>query len=1540
MAKSCVTVYLDENGKKSLHYYNNLHLGEESARNIYLEKMAVHAFTKFQKGEKGLEVITDYLERSETFSKPDDNETEFYIDVDGKEHDRTTHFNSKLQNVFKMKEAAAELARMNRARNILIEQGIEKYGLSKKEVKLFKEKGISSKVMEKEYSEAIADADSWIEQNDARHQEAIAEVVKLWDFKTEAGTEIHNVIEKYVDAREDPASRDDDGDLDMDKILSVALQGNTNKTEYKRLLVQIEDFLKNAGKGKTLKFKTEVIIFDSELGIAGSIDLLGYDEKTGETYIFDYKTKETGKEWLFDAQFQKMKDPAQELYDNKQTHAELQTSMYQLMLERAGINVVESRVVYIEADVKDRAGDLKYEKFKVKKQILLNYHKGPLARLIKTEKDIDINENAGTFATDVNFLLGEVSGHDNFDDYKDIEKVIKKKLNSVWTDKETGKQYFFNRVTGKKEFYKSTENKARKEQLRKYYKEEKKVAGELSNNLIKFFNDGKQTWPKGQGDSKVTMTQQALNLLGGISPETHTLKKVNTIYGFDDGTLSDDVLIAIDRVSKEGRIINVNGRSPVSMKIEGKIRPSDKNMFSAKITDRSMQVNHGIKGLEATDENFKLLRGSMIAMELQRTGVISSIKSIGNGDITGFAGHGHKLSKPVNIGMNTMLKHVQVLNDVTKDTQKKGVKKVLGNRKLMRPSTYKTDHVANLYDKIMAEHFDAGLLHNKSATDALEQHARGEMKDAALIQNLIKIQQKVARSLRTNKREDLANSEEYRLLSRAILQLARVNLEVGEYSRKLSIDARVRTISRIGNEAIQLLDAKVKATEASINHEFKKFDLEHTKVMNELMADKKKSKVGFSDGSELFENLFSTKDFYKMSEQERKQNVDDLFRLHDPEDRTVDLSVAERNYIRFFNKWIKAGFKIGLPTQHFEKIADGTIWDEGRVPLVRAGLANKRSRQEGLLNKIKFTTKDGLFKNNKNTQDTITEINTRVENRFVKQAQGGIQGGEERLKMLGLDSEGDQAGTARELETSLEAVLNAFMEENLRGSMYEETLGVYNAMNLVAAIEEEEFFNETTEMRKFMDDYVKLIVFGEHKDQGKFGKNVDAANKALTGFALGFSAKQVVLEAATNLFGSTSSAISQQFVGLIGGEKRFGMGDWTSAGAAIVGQRGSTINSDQITKAEAVAREFGLYKSDSEAISSAEHMESRKNGVFQSKWMYHLNNMPFRFFKAQTFIAEMMHDGVWDAMEVGENGLLKYNPAKDKRFQGVFSNPEDPSWKEYSLESLTIPNKVDGKINEDHAYYKRLRFEALVEQANLEGSIGDDNMPTLPYTWKETAAKKDYAMSLYGSMDKDAKVLAQASSVGRMFLKFKNWLVSKKDNYWTPTHMSEIRGETKWVVDEEHQDGGYYEWESETVEGTMQTLAHMMNAVRENGIGSFKEDFGKMSRTQKENVAKLGADLLLFGILTALFSMLFDMDAFKSGPGKNLVAKPLTNAITDLSVFNLYSATVDSNPVAVASYAQRLTGSLFNSIYYTSTGEFGEGADALFKNFGAYRSFN
>ena len=137
-----------------------------------------------------------------------------------------------------------------------------------------------------------------------------------------------------------------------------------------------------------------------------------------------------------------------------------------------------------------------------------------------------------------------------------------------------------------------------------------------------------------------------------------------------------------------------------------------------------------------------------------------------------------------------------------------------------------------------------------------------------------------------------------------------------------------------------------------------------------------------------------------------------------------------------------------------------------------------------------------------------------------------------------------------------------------------------------------------------------------------------------------------------------------------------------------------------MNKAEAISDFFGLLRADSEAFGTSEYLETGKlkhdtSNLWQSKWAYAMNNLPFAFVKQQSFIAELKRKGIIDALSVDSKGQLKYDISKDERFDKIFVNGK-------LVSENTIKNSTDQVQKEQYASFKFLQETMQDEESDRD----------------------------------------------------------------------------------------------------------------------------------------------------------------------------------------------------------------------------------------------
>lgn len=105
----------------------------------------------------------------------------------------------------------------------------------------------------------------------------------------------------------------------------------------------------------------EFVVFDEDYKMAGMVDLLLYNPKTGNLVIADWKTNDAH---LFEYYKGKnMKGLFKEYSDTKYNHYSIQLSNYQYMIEkRTGLKIENKIILWLNDNPKKKSGDYQYQR--------------------------------------------------------------------------------------------------------------------------------------------------------------------------------------------------------------------------------------------------------------------------------------------------------------------------------------------------------------------------------------------------------------------------------------------------------------------------------------------------------------------------------------------------------------------------------------------------------------------------------------------------------------------------------------------------------------------------------------------------------------------------------------------------------------------------------------------------------------------------------------------------------------------------------------------------------------------------------------------------------------------------------------------------------------------------------------------------------------------------------------------------------------------------------------------------------------------------
>ena len=145
------------------------------------------------------------------------------------------------------------------------------------------------------------------------------ELISDWDARRDYGTKVHKEIESFIQSGKKPSES-----RSIDAI----------------------QWLENHNTG--LKVFTEVLIYSKEYRIAGSIDILLYDEESDYYNILDWKTSKAITKTSFKGKTG-IHSTTKHLMDCKYIHYSLQLSFYRYLLEKCyGLNIKQQFIAHLD----------------------------------------------------------------------------------------------------------------------------------------------------------------------------------------------------------------------------------------------------------------------------------------------------------------------------------------------------------------------------------------------------------------------------------------------------------------------------------------------------------------------------------------------------------------------------------------------------------------------------------------------------------------------------------------------------------------------------------------------------------------------------------------------------------------------------------------------------------------------------------------------------------------------------------------------------------------------------------------------------------------------------------------------------------------------------------------------------------------------------------------------------------------------------------------------------------------------------------------
>lgn len=1228
-----------------------------------------------------------------------------------------------------------------------------------------------------------------------------------------------------------------------------------------------------------LTFIPELKVSSKTLGVAGTIDLLVID-KNGVGHVYDYKTKEEGKEknWAYPSEIM-FRGTMGAYNSNARMKASIQTSLYAVILNEIGIKTQDSAVLYVSGKMSstqeetDSDKRLRYDVQEIKMVDLTNVT-GEIQRHFI---DLGIIPNTtDTFGGSIiDDVITKASGHTDLTIQSELREVAQKVYDRALNDNNEDEgddgldrnavMALFGGGGGVGAVSSDKGLKVRLPGGVIHYiptsiTSEEDSIDYLSNIMKKGFSDSKheddfmRIFAGGEVKNLSKKKKEEYRALQrGTSSATHRIVKMSSDMNM--GEQFSGITMIENKLTGSNRVVVYNNDHDAYLPF-GKGDRDHRTVFGNYLTNARVKQIFPKNMWENTAHSMRLLKAGMGIMAMKKKNPDFTMEYI----VTNTKDSKHGVTRMEDL--STILKMVTTLVDAMVDAGEDVPQELIDmtkDEKLTQAKNYIANPIRALGDFLGNTHSSGVVLPESNIFRTPgNSEARTEMEDAAreitmnpnigysrMMKALSDFRHVLGFTLTTM--EDKKNSLLWKLTDDAILHLNNFNpnliIKDPTFIQKL-----LTTASGSSNTEQSTFNRATQAAGVAIRHEFMSYKKEMNKIINDL-----KKLHGISDfntrvnfgNKRIFENL------YKTTNKDKKT----AFVLKSPNEVSEP---AEKAALKFFHKVFEAQTK--------ESVHGERVIPEGWMPLMTKSKLSTQADESNPL-KMAKTFVMGVRKNRKSfendtTQDPTDDMYFITENPFKSQIpkegmKGDLQWTASRRSKLGLDEFGNTTQTGEEkdlsmIEDNLENVMDAFVMGSLEAKYYEPVSmfgsailmninrfegiskkNLNNAKEIVTIIQRKVINNETAEK---MPETFKFI------------------NKFTTTAIISGSVAQILLETFTNPMVTGTNYMADKIYGtMFKGQRQFSAASYARATQIMF----NPTNSKERRLVEEIDKLYGITTSDNNEIKKQMSM-LEGNALFSSEKLMYVNKFMLDSWQRITLAAWLIEKGSLNAYSLDEYGNLEYDEKRDQRFI------DDKELKKaIKKRLLNTPGALKGKYSED------------LETRELNWGLAPDERNYI----------KGIIQEVYASMDEESKSLATFYTGSALMSKMRAWIFPKMPRYFKQPmtkDQNESQSRLKKII---NPDGTHtYEWEGTASEGIAFSAIALYNGVVDQGIVKGYKNGYNLEEHQKENMSKLMGDmgmwLFLMGTGLGVWAYLID-DEDKKDPVLALIHKRYMAATAD-----------------------------------------------------------
>jgi|GEM_PF-6990756 len=1202
----------------------------------------------------------------------------------------------------------------------------------------------------------------------------------------------------YVNLVDSTDSLLKDGDI----VRLYTVNGVENK-EYKALVLELYELYKEINNSIkephfNPQYKFEVNV-DGNL-FNGAVDLL-VANNYGDAIVIDYKSRNPNSKSQWFSNYGEFYNG--ELFEqyksSKYNDVSMQTSYYGMFLANViGFENITQKAVYVEAVTVNEQDNISFKNPQIKsfnsnsKMVDLIDHKSMLWKALIGGIDNEKFPNEIDKINNHNQLIYSMLSGNKINNFEQIGLYY-----AVNPETENGIEGFRNEFN-KFIPFDSANIEDRLKQLEPVSKMKKKENDNAILKVIEYFNGN----PNAFSDNR-HKESGVQYMLSGINPLEYDLVRLNSISGFENSEAP--VLVAINKITKDRTLLYFSTEQSHPIVHSN----GNKTVYGAFISDKAaLALSMDKADIASTSLNYQKIELASIAMQMKADNKTNREVHINRLLISNGL---NSKNRPYTFDMHEAIHLYKPLIKVIGADKFGGVlQHVNSNDHFFDSFSYNPNFLHNLYSFLL----NSSTVNSKDVSDyynSVVEYEDAKMTKSDVMMHLHTLEDSIKRSFTDIK--DLEASREYIAVMNAIKYLHGIESRV--IKKEKWMVTKAATIEQNFPEYIrQKMAVIVKNNDQRIKSQYEVFRTEHKRLLRKV-AESRNISLGEKWVSPsligIYKNMMQNPDFdYK--------NYSVLMLMKDPDDAKSNLNDDERNYIRFFNKYMKDSLSIsGINTE--------TNYVEGFIPAFGSTIQTKRvllnQRGDVMANRFVNQDQDAQYSDD----GTLIEDYYELENTLKEKYHNRVYN-----NGVNVDGSKREDFDPIDIEVNLEYILDKAYVTAINYEAHNTSLMVAKAVKLSMEYDTAMYGGDKVvkETLDSIDSYMDFAIKGNTSKVGSAAltKSIDKINRSATTLAIAFSTSQMVLDSATFMFGSTATAMSNfLYSNVFGGDTNipgyFTGESWLKAGKMLMSDK---------ALAKKIMEAYSIDTTDAKRLMSRNDKLSIRGDV--SDLGFAVTRAGMLFAHSQLLIAGMIEDGSINAYSIDDNDQLQYDEKKDLRFYDA-----------------------DGKIKD------QLFLDAIKKQAIDDDTLGYeitevDGIKTVVlkrgYTSVEINTIRNRGVSMLGALDKDAYAKWQQNVIFRSMFKFMPWLQAKKDLYFMERHESEILKVWKKRIDEFGNEG--YVAEAMVQEGIVQSLFGLYRKFYAHGYKVLIN--GGIDDVEKKNMAVLASHLSLYAMTAIMYSML------------------------------------------------------------------------------------